>query len=423
MIRRLAKLLTWYTDPVQFFRDITGWEPNKGQRELLEILKGKQKRVLVCAASGTGKTLSLGVLALWYALILPYVERKPKSVLIISGSLEQSKTLYDYSSRFLRSCSEINDLIEDRLRTETRFKNGSTLRAIPCSEKAYYGKHVDLLIIDEAALKDLPTTLIDHALSIVAPVKDARLIMSSTPYDANSKFVELWEATEDYPQWTRIHWTARDCPWINQESILEAQKTLSQAEFQVRWEGQVAPIADRIFEKKLLKACLTAERPRQGNGPICFGIDWGFDHPTVIIIVQQITESNWQVLETREFRKARAQTIEDAIIRLNEKYKPVAIYTDSSHIFENNRLIELNLPIVPIVFKREKDRMLSNLIRLIEQNNLAIYEQEIHLIRQLRDYTRDARHNDDYVDALMLAVRESEASAKIDDFFRVVKYK
>jgi len=220
-IRRAIQILEWNNNPVQFFKDISNLEPTKGQKEIMNTLNTKENRVLICCPSGVGKTRCLSLAALYLAFVSPFIKKEPIRVLIISGSLEQSKTLYDYMTEYLRH-PFIKDYLQDRLKTETHFKHGSVIKAIPCSEKAYYGKHVNFLIIDEAALKDLPPVLIDHALSIIAPIKDAKLILSSTPYDADSKFVMMWNDKENFPNWKRISWNFNDCHWIpNKEKAIE----------------------------------------------------------------------------------------------------------------------------------------------------------------------------------------------------------
>lgn len=734
LLRTASIIYSWYLDPIKFFRDVAKQEPVRGQKEVLKMLRTNEDRILICAASGIGKTRVLAVCALWYCLILPFIKKKPIQVLILSGSLEQSKILYEFTREFIRNHTQVEALIEERLKTETRFKNGALLRALPCSERAYFGKHVDLLIIDEAALKDFPEALIDHALSIVAPIEEAKLIMSSTPYDANSRFVSLWNTAEE-AGWKKIAWEALDCPFIKKENIDEAEKTLSKEQFMIRWKGQIVPTEDSLIRKESLKGCIVDNKPRKSLEPIVFGIDWGFSleegteilteqswkslfditvrdkictlnpnleieyqnpsnivfsegehtcleikrgnlelhlrprhllpvisdykkrfifrepselnhhysliragtfkgedniqwtkellsflgwyisegclgkgikekrygqiricqspssrfrkelenlakslfskvnvqknyisvynkelykylfplgkaetkyipkevkrlpgdklisllealvkgdgeewkykcknkvkskvwryyakskqladdiqevaiktgrsawiqkyrnlfrvnfilprkrvveqqdivayrsfrrfgsfstpnetamvrfngkpcfvhntHPTVLVVVQKEGE-NWNVLKTYFWKKARIDSIYNDLIQYYNQYKPEAVYTDSSHIFENNKLAELGLPIFPINFRQEKELMLTNLVSLIEHQKVSIWEEEVALIAQLRDYKRGIKKNDDWVDAMMLAVKEGVEGRNLPFFYKIIEYK
>jgi len=407
-IRRAIQILEWNNNPVQFFKDISNLEPTKGQKEIMNTLNTKENRVLICCPSGVGKTRCLSLAALYLAFVSPFIKKEPIRVLIISGSLEQSKTLYDYMTEYLRH-PFIKDYLQDRLKTETHFKHGSVIKAIPCSEKAYYGKHVNFLIIDEAALKDLPPVLIDHALSIIAPIKDAKLILSSTPYDADSKFVMMWNDKENFPNWKRISWNFNDCHWIpnKEKAIEEARKTLPTEEFEIRWLGKPVPKSDRLIDREALKKCIVEDKIRLSTGPVVFGIDWGaVRNPTIVIGVQYENE-HCNILFTKEYLRKFADYIHDNIESLARKYKPRVIYADASHHWENQRLVDRGLPVVEVNFTKEKTKMVSNLISMIEHNKLRINENEINLIAQLRDYREGLKRYDDYVDSLMLSLKEN----------------
>jgi len=62
---------------------------------------------------------------------------------------------------------------------------------------------------------------------------------------------------------------------------------------------------------------------------------------------------------------------------------------------------------VEVNFTKEKTKMVSNLISMIEHNKLRINENEINLIAQLRDYREGLKRYDDYVDSLMLSLKEN----------------
>jgi hypothetical protein len=89
-----------------------------------------------------------------------------------------------------------------------------------------------------------------------------------------------------------------------------------------------------------------------------------------------------------------------------ESYNVTNIFTDSTDKGENLRLAAEGLPVTPISFKGEKTVMLANLRMLIEQHKLRLDPlTQQPLIGQLIDYVYDSKRNDDFVDALMLAVR------------------
>jgi len=413
------KIAEWKESPVQFFRDVAKQEPVEGQRRLLESMKGiDENRILLCCASGAGKTRVLGAAALLFVVTRSYAENKPIQVIIISGFKDQSRVLYDYTKEYIGNSPIIMDMIEEKLRTETRFKNGSYIKALPCSTTAFYGKHVELLIIDEAAMEEIPEVIIDHAFSIIAPVKNSKLVMSSTPYVATGKFADLWENAEN---WTKIHWEAKDCPWFDKVDIEEARERLSAEEFSIRWEGKIVVGEDNLIRHSALKECIIETLPRQSLEPISFGLDWGWVHPTVLTVTQRESE-DYNLLASRAWKKARMDYLFDQIYSLWKQYKPYAIYADSSHHFNNMKLMEMGLPVIPVKFKKEKEFMIQNLVSLIEHNKLHIHEDEIDVIQQLKKFKRGMKKNDDFVDSLMLAIKEGVQGRVQPTYHKIVEY-
>jgi len=127
--------------------------------------------------------------------------------------------------------------------------------------------------------------------------------------------------------------------------------------------------------------------------------------PTVIVVVQK-QGLDWKVLFTQPFLAEKFETVHQKIQEICSTYKVISIYTDSTDKGENLRLSARGLPVVPISFKGEKSVMLSNLKMLVEQERLKIDPiTQQSLLQQMLDYVYDSKRNDDFVDALMLAVK------------------
>jgi len=87
----LLKIMKWRTDLSSFFQEMTGLTPRPFQKEFFdEVTKLKSKNIVIVAGRGIGKTLSLAIVALWYALVLPITENRPFKVVILAGSLKHS---------------------------------------------------------------------------------------------------------------------------------------------------------------------------------------------------------------------------------------------------------------------------------------------------------------------------------------------
>ena len=132
-------LLKW-RDPVVFFTDVTGDPPFKYQEQILKEMPDLNKlRFLITAGGNTGKTRLLADIGLWSPTILgPMIMGRSYSVIIESGSQEQSRILYDYLKTWIESNDLISKLVKgEPLKTNTTFKDGSFIKALPASWKCY----------------------------------------------------------------------------------------------------------------------------------------------------------------------------------------------------------------------------------------------------------------------------------------------
>lgn len=424
------KLNLWYKRPDIFFKDITGFTPNRIQTNILRTLTDlSNNRMLICSASGVGKTYTLSNIAFWSATILPRFIKRPYKTLIVSGSLPQAQVLYEYSRDFFKASDLLRKQIKgEPIKSRTEFIDGSSIKAVARSLSSFYGEHPDLLIIDEAVLAG--DEIIKDGLSRVAPSPQSRIILSSTPYDLPSTlFVDMWEMKDRYPAWKRFSWKTHECPWIDAKSIEEARKSLSVAEYQIKWEGVPSALLGTIYSKKDLKLCRVQDKPIMGSGPISLGVDWGFEHPTALEVVQDEGEFKYH-LEEKVMKGESIDKIHNVIDGLVERFKISTIIADSSHIFENQRLQKRLRPkgirIILVPFKSEKARMIEQLRALIEHHKIKIWEHQLDLIHELMNYTYDTKRKDDRHDALMLACsifRDTSSSIQGTVTFRKFKYK
>ena len=417
-VSRAATFLLWYKDPAQFYRDIYKEEPYPYQAQLLRDLADLSvDRVMVMAGGGLGKTKCLAAHALWCAAVLPRFIRKPISVIVIAGSEKQAKALYKYSKQAIEDTSELRSLVQgEPLQSLTEFRDRSCIKAVPNSLKAIQGEHDNIVIVDEAALAG--DFVVQDTLRIVRGMNPNRIILLGTPTDYFSKFVEMWEDSERFPEWRRYHWSVYDCPAVDKRQLEEAKKTLSEEMFSVFVLGKpYAKTGTLIDHAKIKEACKDTPRfqvSERGKPPVA-GIDWGWKHPTVLTIVQEV-DGVYYVLHTEGWSREQFEKLHDRIAELCKLYQVETVYADAEDVGENQRLEARGLRVEPIPFNKEKTRMQSRMKGLFLQNRIRIPAEFTELIRQLRKYTWDTHEDDDYVDSLMLALRETEEEEE-DIFF------
>jgi len=399
------KFLEWYNDPVQFYRDVFKEDPFDYQADILRLVKKGHKRILCCACGGSGKTKLLASIGLWYVTVKSRFEGR-QEVIVISGSARQAKNLYNYCKDALLDNPILNRLVEGEPKiSETRFKDRSVIRALPSSLTAIQGQHGNLVLLDEASLVD--DFLIRDTYRIVGAHKGA-IIMSSTPTYYNSLFVEMWENTDKYPEWIRRSWDAYDCPLLDDDMIEEAKKLPSQT-FEIFWLGKPYPMTGTMLPLDKLKACTRGVKRFTFNVeyPTFMGVDWGWGHPLGIVILQK-KQDTYLILETFLKKGGTFEEIHDWIESRAKYYKVRSIYCDASDVGENQRLASRGLPVIPVAFNKEKGYLQSKLKDLVIKTKIFIPEDEYDLINQLRTYTWEKKENDDLVDALLLAIKESD---------------
>ena len=406
MLVSAIQLIEWYKDPSKFFEAITGLKPTSKQKEiLLRLPDSSFRRAIICAAAGTGKTRLLSVIGLWHVIVYAKIIKKPMEVAIIGGSQRQSQLLYDYMAEYLKLDFISEEVAGLPLKSVTHYKDGSKVVALPASERAVRSIHPDILLLDEAVAAE---KIIYSAIPRLTKA-DSRLIVSSTPHVFLSIFVEMWSDRVKYSMYERYHWTYKDREWIAQEELergLKEAQSFGEEMVQTEWEGNPYTATGVRFNVKALRElCRVDYKPiKRGLGSIIGGLDWGFHHPTVLSIVEEISGCFYHLGSWSWEEESPSKVAED-IIALYAEHGISVIYADSSHIQENLRLREKGLNIKEIVFRNEKEWLVANQASLIEQGRIKIWEGESVLLQQLAGYVPETKRNDDYVDSLMLAVR------------------
>ena len=420
------KLLLWRKYPIEFYKEVA---PSMTLRRDLRPIHNHEiflngmadlsiDQALLTAARSTGKTLCMACLTLWSVYVLPYFLKVPYRVSILSGSLEQSKVLYEYISRGIRSHSFFLDQVdggrEAVTKTYTPFLNGSWIKAMPASEQTVLSQHCDLLIVDEAGSKQLADgKLIEDSMPLISPSPYPRSIWGTTPYDFNSYYVEHWEDKKLYPdsEWRRYgYWTAADCYWIKESQIEKARRSLSAEKFAIQWLGVPTAISGTWIDHADLSACLVRgpeNKPVRGEGIIVWGIDYGYRDPTCLVVVQ-IHGGKAVVLYIQGWEEAKFDDIQkDLMLLATTEYPPNLVYADRSHIGENQRLVQKGLTVKEIVFRNDKGILQHNLRAMFQKRDITVWDGFVPLVQQLLKYTETTKKGEDYVDALMMALKKT----------------
>jgi len=412
VVGEARKIFLWRYDLPSFFETVTGHPAYGYQADFLKKMEDLNNQyAIVSAGRGTGKTECLAVLALWYVFVLPLTTPgTPMKVVILAGSERQARICYGYIMAYIDKIPFLQQaLAKDPTAEEISFIDGSWIRPLTASEKSVRGPHPDLLIIDEACqAKD---DLLTAAMPMLGTSQYPRLILSSTPDKYFSLFVNIYSKKKDFPQFLRFNWSAEDCPLVSKQFLKTQSTLIDEGNYSVEYLGMPYSFAGKVFPLAKLRECVKARNLKVEDGNKYAGVDWGhFPAPTVLIIVEQekIGERKyrWKVLHTEPYLKQNFEDVLDKIELIVRSYETVTVFTDSNDIGENQRLASRGLPVRPVKFKSQKAAMISNLRAIVENELIRIDgAKDYPLVAQMRDYRYDSKRNDDYVDALMLAVK------------------
>jgi len=432
------KIIQWYKDPSSFFRDLYHQEPFPYQARVLSYLPDLNlRRILILSAAGTGKSKLLACIALWLALVYSYYHRKKYDVVIVSGSAEQSRSLYEYSAVPLKENDIFDEVIDGEvLKTITRFKTKSVVRALPLSLKAIQGKHVPAVIIDEAALVDDFT--INDTYRIVGGFEDSLIILSGTPMEYTSKFVEMWLDKKTYPDyfdlsedkrtpttWARFTWSAMDCPRFTEEEIEEARRNLTEEQFRIFWEGIPYPVTNTVVPIDDIRKCSIGIHkfrydPSRKNGKVIFGIDYGYRDLSVIVVANKIDDM-YRIIDVAEWNRTKYENIQDWIEAYAMRYRPDYVFVDLNPKGESQRTVDRlrmkGIMIEAVDLAKELGTLQVRMKTLFEKEKILVPEEFQPLLNELRLYTWDKRKGDDRVTALMLSLRDIEENRQSTDIY------
>jgi len=185
------------SDPVEFFRQVLGFEPTEYQRELIRLfLENQFIAARWCRQSGKSWTIS--------ALLLNFALSHPDSYIAVVGpSWRQTKLNIRRISHFLRNIPP--DRYFKPGKTIVRFTNGSMIEAFPNNPETIRGPTLHVVWWDETNFTPNDVDLYD-AILFTLGTTDGKLICTSTPWNADSLFWKMCNH-KDFTDFARLHVT------------------------------------------------------------------------------------------------------------------------------------------------------------------------------------------------------------------------
>jgi len=191
------KTLGLSSDPVQFFRQVVGFEPTSYQKDFVKLFVENQFTAgRWCRQSG--KSWIMAALLLWYALT-----RSDSYIALVGPSWRQTKLNIRRISYFLRRLPATMYLKPQK--TRLAFPNGSVIEAFPNNPDTIRGPTLHCVWWDEGNFTPNDGDLYD-AILFTLGTTDGKLACTSTPWNTDSLFWKMCNH-KDFSDFARLHVT------------------------------------------------------------------------------------------------------------------------------------------------------------------------------------------------------------------------
>lgn len=283
-------------DPVEFFRQVVGFEPTKYQQDLIKLFIAYQF-VAARWARQSGKTWIVSALLLWYAVTHP-----DSWIAVVGPSWRQSKLIIRRVTYFLKKLPP--GMYLKPMKTSIRFTNGSLIEAYPCNPDTIRGPTLNLVYADEFNFVRDDEDLYD-AILFTLGTTNGKFLCTSTPWTTDAIFYRIFNH-KDFDDFARSHVTWEQCLEPNgplKKNVLEKIRRQF-AEDPWRWkremEAEWAEDETTWLSQTLITKCIATQKSfgqelelwdfdRMYRGAQLFaGLDLGKlqDHSALVVIEQ-----------------------------------------------------------------------------------------------------------------------------------------
>ena len=309
------------------YLELLGIEPNSSQKAIINAVNNPKYR-FVCAAISRrqGKTYISNIIGQLVCLV-------PNShVLLMSPNYSLSQISFDLQRNLIKhfDLEVLRDNAKDKV---IELSNHSTIRMGSINQvDSVVGRSYDLIIFDEAALTD-GRDAFNVALRPTLDKENSKAIFISTPRGRNNYFAEFYYRgfSEEFPEWCSVKATWHENPRVSEADIIEARKTMSEAEFAQEY------LADfNVYEGQVWafnhEECLADLSQLDTTGMDIFaGLDVGYKDPTAFCVIAYDWDTRKYYL-VDEYLDSEKTTEQHAmhIQKLIQKWDIDYIYIDSA---------------------------------------------------------------------------------------------
>jgi len=395
------------------------------QKELLQAVQDGHNSFIIRAPRKGGKTILVAIVVVWMTL-----RDQTYRFFIVSGSEAQAKWLYDYCKSILwpsgPAFAERREFFKTFLKREpratiTEYKAGGWIMYTAATSKQVNAPTSDGQAMDEFVL--IPAQIVEEAWPMNrSSTKPMRLLLSTATdgKENTDAFLDILDDCEPGKPlhkkgWIKIEWESKDSPHLNTETALadaeSARYFLSDDMYRTQYEGGLPKRAGRVFPRTFIREAFKAPDPEnpgflvdgtpydpeklifQGEGK--GGIDWGFDHDTVLIEGYRALGGLIAIMKMVVGNGTSPSDWADQVEQDTLDYNIDQWFADASGAFQNQEVRDRGIRITPRAFQRKtygKEWMVGVAYFWLSKRVITIPDtpEFATLKRQLLKWTRGA---------------------------------
>ena len=313
--------------PIKPYLNLLEVTPLPSQVAIINAINSPKYRFVSAAISRRqGKTYIANIVGQLVSLV------PASNILIMSPNYALSQISFDLQRNLIKhfDLEVVRDNAKDKV---IELSNQSTIRMGSINQvDSCVGRSYDLIIFEEAALVD-GRDAFNVALRPTLDKPNSKALFISTPRGRNNWFSQFWQRgfTDEFPEWCSIRATYKDNPRMSEKDIIEARRSMSDAEFRQEYEADFNTYEGQIWNFNFEECISNFSELDTSSMDVLAGLDVGYKDPTAFCVIAYDWETeNFYLLD--EYLNAERTTEQHAneIRSLIDKYDIDFIYIDSA---------------------------------------------------------------------------------------------
>ena len=316
-------------DPIEFVKVLFNFKPTDYQERLL---RDPSKRIAVRWSRQAGKTTTLALSAIWFALT-----HLKTLTLVVAPSLRQSMIMGDRIQDYLGSLPRnvYRALIEKQQRTVIRARNLSRIIILPNSPQLLRGYTAHRVICDEANFFKDDELVFWNVLYPMLSTTDGALVASSTPWNKDSVFYRMC-MSEDFSKHTITWEDVVKAGLIKQSFIDEMHAQLPDERFQREFGAVFVEDVDAWLTQSLIVSCIDSQLglldfdEQASLGQYYAGVDFGKHQDASVVVVVQKVQHALKIVHVHRFPlKTQYASVIGYVKSIRDRWSTVgSVYAD-----------------------------------------------------------------------------------------------